>query len=44
MKGTMGILVDVLLIFFTGGLWFIWILVRFLRAHSTVPKPVRVKK
>ncbi len=44
MKGTLGILLDVTLFFLTGGLWGVWILVRFFRAHSTVPKPVRIRK
>jgi len=31
---TVGVLFDVAMIFLTGGLWIVWILVRFLRAHS----------
>jgi hypothetical protein len=31
---TVGVLFDVTMIFLTGGLWIVWILVRFLRAHS----------
>ncbi len=29
-----GVLFDVTMIVLTGGLWIIWILVRFIRAHS----------
>lgn len=33
-RSLLGILFDVVLIFATGGLWLIWILVRFLRNNS----------
>lgn len=33
-RGTLGILLDIILIFATGGLWLLWLLVRFLRNNS----------
>lgn len=33
-RGTLGILWDVILTILTGGLWLIWILIRFLRINS----------
>ena len=33
-RGTLGILFDVLLVVLTGGLWLVWILIRFLRNNS----------
>ena len=33
-RGTLGILFDALLVVLTGGLWLIWILIRFLRNNS----------
>jgi len=33
-RGTMGILFDVVLTLCTGGLWLIWIVIRFLRNNS----------
>ena len=30
-RGTFGLIVDFILTFMTGGLWLIWILIRFLR-------------
>lgn len=33
-RGTVGLLLDVFLTFFTGGLWLIWILIRYLRNNS----------
>ncbi len=33
-RGTLGILLDVILTILTGGLWLIWILIRFLRNNS----------
>lgn len=32
-SGFLGTLIDVILVFATGGLWLIWILVRFLRSN-----------
>lgn len=34
MKGKGGLLLDVILVFATGGLWLVWIVVRFLRSNS----------
>ena len=31
---TAGVLFDVVMVFLTGGLWIIWILIRLIRAHS----------
>ncbi len=33
-RSTLGLILDVILVFATGGLWFIWILVRYLRNNS----------
>lgn len=33
-RGTLGILLDVILTLCTGGLWLIWILIRYLRNNS----------
>lgn len=33
-RSTLGILVDFILVLLTGGLWLIWILIRFLRNNS----------
>lgn len=33
-RGTLGILWDVILTILTGGLWLIWIFIRFLRNNS----------
>lgn len=33
-RGSFGILIDVILTCFTGGLWLIWILIRYLRNNS----------
>jgi hypothetical protein len=33
-RGTGGILLDFVLVIFTGGLWLIWILIRYLRNNS----------
>ncbi len=33
-KGFMGILLDFILVLITGGLWLIWILIRYLRNNS----------
>lgn len=33
-RGTFGILLDFLLVICTGGLWLIWILIRYLRNNS----------
>lgn len=33
-RGTGGLILDVILTFATGGLWLIWILIRFLRNNS----------
>ncbi len=30
-RSTLGLIIDLLLVVGTGGLWFIWILIRFLR-------------
>lgn len=30
-RGTVGLILDFLLVFATGGLWFIWIVIRYLR-------------
>ncbi len=30
-RGTFGLIVDLILTFMTGGLWLIWILIRYLR-------------
>ena len=34
MKGDFGILVDFIMTILTGGLWLIWIVIRYLRANS----------
>lgn len=33
-RGTFGLLIDALLTFLTGGLWLVWILIRYLRHNS----------
>ena len=33
-RSTAGLILDVILVFATGGLWLIWILVRYLRNNS----------
>lgn len=33
-RGTFGILLDVILTIFTGGLWLLWIVIRYLRNNS----------
>lgn len=33
-RSTGGLILDVILTFFTGGLWLIWILIRYLRNNS----------
>lgn len=33
-RGTLGLILDVVLTFLTGGLWLIWILIRYLRNNS----------
>lgn len=33
-RGTGGLILDVILTFLTGGLWLIWILIRFLRSNT----------
>jgi hypothetical protein len=33
-RSTAGLILDVFLTFFTGGLWLIWILIRYLRNNS----------
>ena len=33
-RGILGILLDLILVFATGGSWLIWILIRFLRNNS----------
>lgn len=33
-RGTLGILLDVILTVITGGLWLIWIVIRYLRNNS----------
>lgn len=33
-RGVLGILLDIILVFLTGGLWLLWILIRFLRNNS----------
>lgn len=33
-RSTVGLILDVILVFATGGLWLIWILVRYLRNNS----------
>ncbi len=33
-RSTLGLILDVILVFATGGLWLIWILVRYLRNNS----------
>lgn len=33
-RGSFGIFMDVVLTFFTGGIWLIWILIRYLRNNS----------
>lgn len=30
-RSTLGLIIDFLLVFLTGGLWFVWILIRYLR-------------
>ncbi len=30
-RSTIGLIIDFLLVFLTGGLWFVWILIRYLR-------------
>ncbi len=30
-RSTPGLIIDFLLVFLTGGLWFVWILIRYLR-------------
>lgn len=32
-RGTFGLIVDFLLTIFTGGLWLIWLLIKYLRNH-----------
>lgn len=34
MKGFLGILFDFVMTILTGGLWLIWVIIRFLRKHS----------
>lgn len=34
LKGTLGTLVDFLLVICTGGVWLLWILIRYLRRNS----------
>lgn len=33
-RGVLGILFDIIMVFLTGGLWLLWILIRFLRNNS----------
>ena len=33
-RSTFGLIMDVLLTFMTGGIWLVWILIRFLRNNS----------
>lgn len=33
-RGIFGLLIDVILVFVTGGIWLIWLIVRFLRNNS----------
>ena len=33
-RSTLGILIDVILTFATGGIWLIWILIKYLRNNS----------
>lgn len=33
-RGTLGLLLDFILVIVTGGLWLIWILIRYLRRNS----------
>ena len=30
-RSTLGLIIDFLLVFLTGGLWFVWILIRYFR-------------
>lgn len=33
-RGTLGLILDVVLVVLTGGLWLLWILIRYLRNNS----------
>jgi len=33
-RSTLGILLDFILVLLTGGLWLVWILIRYLRSNS----------
>lgn len=32
-RGTFGLIIDLILVFATGGIWLVWILIRYLRNH-----------